>query len=1289
MLQLWGSVRLGRGSGESSSQAFRNFLIVLWAGCLLFPAMISGQPNDAEILWAAGPGGVVAIEPGAGSRLEVPETSGARLVALDAERGSVWVASDESLARFDASGELLWRQKLETVPVALVVVPEDGSIWIAGDRLDAFGAGGQRLGAHDLGARALGLALDETRSLVWVATAESLSAHDAIGGALLRSLDPGSLGDLRSFALDPASGRIWAAAGDRLLRFDAEGTRDLVLSRGAMAATRALLGDGHGGSWAIENSRLSLLGPDGEELLSRAPFGDEGEIAAWTLDAGTRSLWLTDGRELVRLSASGLELDRRPLAGADGQEAIFGLAAGSAVDVESPMVAILAPASGTVAKTARPRIVVRYNDDRSGVRSGTLRISVDGAPAPASCDFRAGGATCELDSSLPAGSARLEVTVADEMGNVSAPAVALFEVAANRDAVDEDLASKDKGPGDSKIKIIPGGDPVYTPIVSPRGFRPNVPFLSASEVDHVDTASGNLVVTIPLGQVYTVGPTLEYQIRPVYNSNLWQHIEFGCPQTGCPPPLRPITFGSTNYAANAGLGWELHFGRLYGPNTPQSLPSGDRQRWPNQPRDLVDMNDRWMYVAPSGAVTYLHSLSGRNNGTASNPVRYSKTGPHTRMRQVSSSEIQVHQPNGLISVFETTNSMAGTEFCGGGTLQCWRFKELRDAYGNYMRVTYSLNGTTETWNVTDSTGRAHKIIFSHSHGDTAGGDGVAPDITQDDDEIGDLRKVVKKVELAAFGSQKATYDFLYTTRTLQRGHPHDERNELPQHADEIRTRVLDRITVPESQPWKFTTFTTSNPYFNGRLIEATGPSRGRIAWEYTNAEWYVPTRCTYHNVDPGSVEWDYASTGVKRRISKKPNGTVEGTWTYESDLYPLRSQLPLYGSNCARANYRKTVVNAAADANGKHTRTVYYNSVATGPRLPSSSTPIDQWQVTDGGLPFSKDFKTGSSTSTRRFLSRQIYHCSGGSCGSAKRSIYVRYANEWRGAQCNKSLGDSGGCYQANPLLVAERTIFHDDGGKYIDVEHQQYNGAGNLRRTVTKDNFSGSTKTRTDTTNYTATGSTTLGINGTTGYISLGNPSSYLPSPTSRWILHPFSKKTAAENGRTYVTEFQFNGQGSMTCSRKWKSSGGRGGKDLVVKLGIGGNGLATSETVAGGEGASLSSSLCATNGSASSGSRYVLKHEYQHLQLKRTYIDGYPNWYRAAIDRNTGLPSVTYNAADQSTSHSYDKLGRLKSSTPTSSLGQARTEIVYRNPSTGDPSVETSRKSTSGSLLTRETQV
>ncbi|MCP3964366.1 MAG: RHS repeat-associated core domain-containing protein, partial [bacterium] len=47
------------------------------------------------------------------------------------------------------------------------------------------------------------------------------------------------------------------------------------------------------------------------------------------------------------------------------------------------------------------------------------------------------------------------------------------------------------------------------------------------------------------------------------------------------------------------------------------------------------------------------------------------------------------------------------------------------------------------------------------------------------------------------------------------------------------------------------------------------------------------------------------------------------------------------------------------------------------------------------------------------------------------------------------------------------------------------------------------------------------------------------------------------------------------------------------------------------------------------------------------------------------------------------------LKSSTPTSSLGQARTEIVYRNPSTGDPSVETSRKSTSGSLLTRETQV
>ncbi len=1263
---------------------------------LLLGLMLAVCPALAETnlpettLWLATPQGVVVIEPATGLRLEIPATADARAVAVDAKRGSVWVATDNSLSRFDLAGRLLWRQELSVAKSEaqmLQVVPEDGSAWLArGDQLESFGAGGQSLQKVTLNSPVRGLMFDPERSELWVATANGLTARDAIAGYPVRSLETtstGASGDPQSLSLD--SGHMWLVSGERLMRFDVEGAR--ILERETAAS--AVLSDGHSGVWTVDKTRLILLDAQGEEVIVYQPFGEEGEVAAWEFDPATRSLWITDGHELVRISASGWELDRHLLADHEDALRVFDFAMLSVVDTEPPVVEILTPADGSIAK-GRARLEVKYRDDRSGVRSGSLRVTANGVPVDAQCVARADGASCQLPG-LPVDRAvRLVVTVADEMGNESEPAAVGFKVETPRKDGEEGSDADSSGESDLKL---PFDQPAYTPVVTPRGFRPNTPFLSASEIDHVDTASGNLVVTIPLGQTYQVGPILEYQVRPVYNSNLWQHIEVGCPVGGCSPPHTPITFASTNYAANAGLGWELHFGRLYAPIAPSGLPSFDWKRWPNRPTDVADLNDRWMYVAPSGAVTYLHSLPGRNNGTPSLPVRYSKGGEFTRMRQKSSTEIEVQMPNGLVSVFHRTGAKEGTEFCGDGVSGCWRLYETKDPYGNYMRVTYNLNASIETWTIRDSTGRQHTVTLSHGDGDTAGGDGSPPYWTPDRDEWGDLRKVVKKVQLAVFGSSPATYDFTYATRTLQRGSPHDG-HLLPPAVNTIRTRVLSQITVPHSRPWQFTTYTTSNPHYNGRLIEVTAPAQGRIAWEYSNIHWDVPTRCTYsNNVDPAAIEFDYRYTGVRRRISKLPNGTVEGIWTYESQLNPGHSSMVLYGPFCRRADYRKTTVNAPPDENGKHTRTVYYNSVAQGPRFPNSSISIDNWQVTDGGLPFAKNFTTGSSTSTRRFLSRQTFHCTGGACGGAKRSTYVRYATEYRN-QCNKSLGDSAGCYQSNPLLVAERTVFNDDGSRYIDVEHLDYNGAGSFRRTVTKDNFSGN-NTRTDTTNYTATGTTVRGISGTTGYISIGTPSTYLPSPASKWILHPYSKQTATEGGRTYVTEFQFNGNGSMTCSRRWKSPGGRGGKDLVVKLGIGSqagndNGLPVSETVAGGEWASLStSSSCATNGSPSNGSSYLIRHNYQHLQLARTYISGFPDWYRATIDRDTGLPSVTYNAADQSTSHQYDQLGRLTRSTPTASLGQTRTEIVYRNPAGGNPSIETLSKSTSGATLTKEIQV
>ena len=76
------------------------------------------------------------------------------------------------------------------------------------------------------------------------------------------------------------------------------------------------------------------------------------------------------------------------------------------------------------------------------------------------------------------------------------------------------------------------------------------------------------------------------------------------------------------------------------------------------------------------------------------------------MQQVDANTIHVEHPNGTLSEFRKTSSKLGTLICGeGGLTGCWRFHEMRDYYGNYVRVTYSQSGSTETWSISDSTGR--------------------------------------------------------------------------------------------------------------------------------------------------------------------------------------------------------------------------------------------------------------------------------------------------------------------------------------------------------------------------------------------------------------------------------------------------------------------------------------------------------------------------------------------------------------------------------------------------------
>ena len=79
---------------------------------------------------------------------------------------------------------------------------------------------------------------------------------------------------------------------------------------------------------------------------------------------------------------------------------------------------------------------------------------------------------------------------------------------------------------------------------------------------------------------------------------------------------------------------------------------------------------------------------------------------------------------------------------------------MRDYYGNYVRVTYSQSGSTETWSISDSTGRNHKILFALDDQTRAGGDAFGGAASMPNgDELGDLRRIVTRVDVAAFGGK--------------------------------------------------------------------------------------------------------------------------------------------------------------------------------------------------------------------------------------------------------------------------------------------------------------------------------------------------------------------------------------------------------------------------------------------------------------------------------------------------------------------------------------------------------
>lgn len=148
---------------------------------LPFALVRSSVPLDAQpttpssapavkAVWVAATSGVVAINGvDAAVLVEVADPAGVRVVAADDPRGRVWGYSPAGVLRaYLPDGTVALAVAVppatSTTPVALVVHPGDGSVWLAvGPSLQRFTSEGQQPASHTLAAPVKLLALDPPR----------------------------------------------------------------------------------------------------------------------------------------------------------------------------------------------------------------------------------------------------------------------------------------------------------------------------------------------------------------------------------------------------------------------------------------------------------------------------------------------------------------------------------------------------------------------------------------------------------------------------------------------------------------------------------------------------------------------------------------------------------------------------------------------------------------------------------------------------------------------------------------------------------------------------------------------------------------------------------------------------------------------------------------------------------------------------------------------------------------------------------------------------------------------
>ncbi|HEX8249847.1 MAG TPA: discoidin domain-containing protein [Pyrinomonadaceae bacterium] len=801
-----------------------------------------------------------------------------------------------------------------------------------------------------------------------------------------------------------------------------------------------------------------------------------------------------------------------------------------------------------------------------------------------------------------------------------------------------------------------------------RGFNANGVY-SSKDIDNINLFNGNLTLTIPIGGSYKGGGNSTFSLMLVYNSNLWNqeeqcavqatgkytvwsHFSFETQNVWVDPPypnandgelIAPredddcYTISVPNPETNAGMGWQLTLGKLFPPRAYDYHP-------------LATEKQNWVYVAPDGSEhSFYNKLHETDSETDAN-VTYTRDGSYLRMKAVAGGERIVEFPNGDVHRFSNSGNPD------------WRLTRMEDQFGNYFAVTYeNRDGNNAVdWVIKDKFDR-EQIIYFHK-----------PSLA--------YQAVVDSVKLTGFGGAPSVYDFEYGIKQIKRAAPHVADQ---QFSAEIIVPFLTAVKLPDNSSYQMPVETSyditpdaqfSNLKSRGIIRAITLPTGGRMEWDYKesvdNPDTPLDETKLYYGypIISSTRAYKRRSTGVRRRRVIESGSTH--TWTYA----PMPEPAPAPDdANCPYntlnpACLPKEFVNKVTTPEGHYT--LHYFSMYPALGFSQQGRSLTEWHIAEYALPITKaaddpEKRKTDDSNKPLFLSEQVYEKKGDNY-DLSRSTYLRYETDEV-----PYLDGYGNVIDTNRRVVAQRTVYNNDGDSYAEVRYSNFDGLGHYRQTDTSGNFKAGDFT-TAITNYNPNNCKYI-INPATNTPDYSQGHCYADFPTtSDWVLGTYDSTVKIENNVASQQLFHFDASGQLLRKRIFKNFGTGAqnpgipdAKDIVIRYGYA-NGDLLTEEIFGGDNKSLSTneSLAAMN---LSNSEYTTHHTYQYGVLNSSQIVGADfKSLDLDIDKFSGLAAQSRDQSGDYTNYLYDGLGRVTDTTPRQ--GSA-TKILYEkfNPASG----------------------